>query len=820
MEVKLTARVAVSSALYSIDRPYEYKIPSGLNEKLRPGMRVIVPFGRGNRKCEGFVLKIGESSGAEKLKALYSILDDEPVLDERQIRLGLWMRDRFFSTAYDALRVMLPAGIWFQLKYFYALEDGMTFDMAREAVSGYELALKTLRVLEDHGGRAEDIAIKGLLGDNEARSTLKKLKDMGIIRQEAMESQRVRDKMSQTARLTISAGQAAELAVRKKKNASSQAAVLELLSRIYEADVKELCYFTGASRTTIKRLAAMGAIELEPYEVFRNPEIKGRGTDGKTELNDEQNRAFKGLMMLADRGDASVALLHGVTGSGKTLIYISLIHEMLHRDKSAIFLVPEISLTPQLAGEFVGRFGDKVAVLHSGLSMGERYDEWKRVKSGAARVVVGTRSAIFAPVQDMGIIIIDEEQEYTYKSENSPRYHARDVAKYRCHQSGALLVLGSATPAIESMYNAKEGIYQHFSLRTRYNEMELPRVIISDMKKNLRNGNNLSISNELKEEIEKNLEKSEQSILFINRRGTSNLIACGECGYTNTCPRCSVSLTYHGDNNRLMCHYCGFSRRQAEECPECGGIMRHIGAGTQRVVEHLEEILPGVGVLRMDTDTISGKNPHEKILGRFEDERIPILVGTQMITKGLNFENVTLVGVISADQSLYTSDYKAQERTFSQITQVVGRAGRGGKKGRAVIQTYTPRNEVIRLAASQDYDGFYDQEIEFRRALEVPPFCEIISIVASGIDESCVFACLSYIRRGLEVYLRDREDVTVLGPAAATVSKVNNRFRYKVTLKCKNDKMIREAVSRVIRQASRKNEFRRIAVYGDLGHFD
>lgn len=819
MDMK-TARIAVSSALYSIDRPYEYKIPKGIQNRIRPGMRVIVPFGRGNRKCEGFVLKITDVSGNEKLKTIDCLLDDNPVLTESQIKLGLWMRDRFFCTVYDALRAMLPAGIWFKIELFYTMETGVTAQMAKETVSPWPDAIKVLDILEHYGGSVPLDTIKRIMGDDAATSALKRLRDLALVRQEAARNQNIRDKSSQMAYLSIPAGEAMELAFRKKKSAPHQSAVLTLMCSLGESDVKELCYFTGAPKATVKKLADKGYLELETYEVFRSPEVRERKVGGKLKLTEEQNRAFEGIMLLEGTGEASVTLLHGITGSGKTSIYVSIIENMLKRGKDSIFLVPEIALTPQLAGEFMARFGDNVAVLHSGLSIGERYDEWKRVKKGIAHVVVGTRSAVFAPVKDLGAIIIDEEQEYTYKSQISPRYHARDVAKYRCHQNGALLILGSATPDVESMSCARDGIYHYFSLKTRYNQMELPQVIIADMKKNLRNGNSSVISTELKEEIEKNLLTGEQSILFINRRGTSNLITCGECGYVHDCPRCSVSLTYHADNNRLMCHYCGFSQILAGECPECGGIMKHIGAGTQKVEKELSEIFPGVEVLRMDTDTISGKNPHEKILSRFEEEKIPILVGTQMITKGLDFENVTLVGIISADQALYTSDYRAQEKTFGQITQVVGRAGRGVKKGRAVIQTYTPRNEIIQLAARQDYDDFFEREIELRRVLECPPVRDLVYILATGINESSVLSCLSYIRRGLEVFLEEREDVTVLGPAPAVVTRINNKFRHKVTIKCKNDKMIRDAVSQIIRQASGKKEFRRIAVYGDLGSLD
>lgn len=521
MDIELTARVAVSPAIYSIDMPYEYKIPSGLSGKLRPGMRVIVPFGRGNRKCEAFVLGLTPLGSGEKLKAIDCLLDDEPILDSGQIKLGLWMRDRFFCTVYEALRGMLPAGIWYKIKHIYTLSDGTGIQSAREVASASPAALRVLDVLEDYGGRAELETIKGIIGADTAATGLRRLSNGELIRQETLERQKVRDKTAQSAALAIPAVEAAALASRKKKTAPNQAALLELLSQVGEAEVKELCYFTGASRVSVKKLAEDGYIYLKTLEVFRRPEVPERANTQTDQLTEQQKTAFDGIMRLTEKRSASVALLHGITGSGKTAVYMEVIQRTIDAGKTAIFLVPEIALTPQLAGIFVARFGDRVAVLHSALSMGERYDEWKRVKSGSATVVVGTRSAIFAPVSNLGVIVIDEEQEHTYKSETSPRYHARDVAKYLCHQNGALLLLGSATPAVDSMYSARAGIYHYFSLKTRYNQMDLPGVIIADMKKNLRQGNDSVISNELRGEIERNLELSEQTILFINRRGKS-----------------------------------------------------------------------------------------------------------------------------------------------------------------------------------------------------------------------------------------------------------------------------------------------------------
>ena len=541
-------------------------------------------------------------------------------------------------------------------------------------------------------------------------------------------------------------------------------------------------------------------------------------------LNAEQQAAFEGLDALAAAGRPAAALLYGVTGSGKTQVYLRLIYEALARGRTAMVLVPEIALTPQLLRIFASHFGDDIAVLHSSLRAGERYDEWKRVRSGQARVVIGTRSAVFAPLRNLGLLILDEEQESTYKSENVPKYHARDVAKYRCAQNDALLVLGSATPSVESMYHAKRGDYRLFTLRRRYNEQALPEVLIADMKKELRAGNGTSLSGPLRAGLAAAMEAGEQSILFLNRRGASRMVTCGECGEVPTCPRCSVHLTYHSANGRLMCHYCGHSEPLPDACPSCGGALNFLGYGTQKVEEELHAAFPGREILRMDTDTVSATQSHEKLLSRFEKERIPVLVGTQMVAKGLDFENVTLVGVISADLSLYVDDYRAGERTFSLLTQVVGRAGRGAKQGRAVIQTFTPENDVIRCAARQDYDSFYEQEIELRRMRLCPPFRELFVLTASGPLESAVLRTCMRLRRSLEGWLaqppfRDWE-LTVLGPAPASVAKINDRYRYRLTLAAQNTKEIRAMVAHLVRCAQTDKENKGVSVSADVNPLD
>ena len=604
----------------------------------------------------------------------------------------------------------------------------------------------------------------------------------------------------------------------KRRSAPLRYAVVELLAALGSASSKELCYFTGASSATLRSLTKSGLVRLERREVFRRVRVPEVESAPPPELNEQQQAAFEGLSALAAAGKPAAALLYGVTGSGKTQVYIRLIRQVLDRGRTAIVLVPEIALTPQLLRSFTAQFGDAVAVLHSSLRAGERYDEWK------ARVAIGTRSAVFAPLKDLGLVILDEEQEATYKSENVPKYHARDVAKYRCTQSGALLVLGSATPSVESMYLARAGVYHCFTLSRRYNEQALPAVFIADMKEELRAGNGTSLSLPLRQALEENLRAGEQSILFLNRRGASRMVSCGECGAVPTCPRCSVHLTYHSANGRLMCHYCGHSERLPAACPACGGTLNFIGAGTQKVQEELEAAFPGITVLRMDTDTVSATQSHEKLLSRFEKEKIPILVGTQMVAKGLDFENVTLVGVVSADLSLYVDDYRAGERTFSLLTQVVGRAGRGNKKGRAIVQTYTPENDVILCAARQDYDRFYEQEIVLRRLRGCPPFRDLFVVTASGLSESAVLKTCMRLRRSLEDWLERPEfralEAQVLGPAPASVAKVNDRYRYRLTLACRNTRAVRAMVAHLVRCAQKDKENKGVSVSADVDPLD
>ena len=587
--------------------------------------------------------------------------------------------------------------------------------------------------------------------------------------------------------------------------------------------VKELCYFTGASTATVNRLESAGYLTLSERPVLRCREIQPAQLDGPLELNAEQQACFDGLSEQMGSAKPGVALLHGVTGSGKTSVYIKLIKTCLERGKAVLLLVPEIALTPQLLGLMAAYFGDSVAVLHSSLSTAERYDQWKRVKQGDATVVVGTRSAVFAPCTP-GLIILDEEQEHSYKSESSPRYSAKEVAIWRGAKEGAMVLLGSATPSIESMYRAKSGAYTLYTLRQRYNGRPLPEVDIVDMREELKLGNDTSLSIPLREGILRTRDAGKQTILLLNRRGNSRALVCVDCRETPECPRCNVKLTYHSANHRLMCHYCGFSQPAPERCPSCGGPLKTIGTGTQKVQQELAALFPDMEALRMDADTVSAVNTHEKILEHFQKDNTPILLGTQMVAKGLNLPNVTLVGVLDADLSLYTGGFRAGETTFNMLTQVVGRAGRGDSPGRAVIQTLLPEHQIIRLAAKQDYDGFYDLEVRLRQAQSAPPFGDLAAVTFTGQEESFVLRGAAVFRDSLNACLRQAaysaEKCTVLGPAPCVVPKVNYHFRYQLTLRCRMTKPLRQLLAYLLRQFGKDKANRGVSAFIDVNGYD
>ena len=805
----LVAEVAVQTTAYHFDRLFGYLVPEAFAKELQVGCRVMVPFGKGTVLRQAVVIRLRPTEEAvresglplDKYKSIAAVLDKTPLIDQNMIELAEYMRERTFCTLFDALRIMFPAGVNLTTMAAFSVADAyrgsQEFSGEEQLVVDY-LSHRT-------GYVRKKIILSDLLLDLDSE-ILEDMTHKGVLLRDYDAVRTVGDATVRMVRLTEQVGSEGDLAHWPEKLTKKQLAAAEELFRIGTCSAKELCYFTGVTEAVLKGLVNKDVIEYYEQEVYRRPYEVGKPRSPKEiQLQEDQQQAFDGLVTQWQEG-GGVGLLYGVTGSGKTSVYLRLIDEVFAEGKGIIVMVPEISLTPQTLDLFYERYGDTVAVFHSGLSAGERLDEWKRVREGLARIVVGTRSAVFAPVKDLGLIIMDEEQEHTYQSDRSPRYHARDIAKFRCAKHGGLLVLASATPSFHSFANAEAGHYRFYALRTRYGEARLPDVVTVDLCKERQSGNKSSISRVLLAELKRNLEEGRQSILLMNRRGYNTYVACEACGHVVTCPNCSISLTYHNANRRLMCHYCGYSVPFSRVCPECGEEeVRYSGSGTQKVEEELAELLPGVRVLRMDADTTMQKYAYDRNLNAFRQGEYDIMVGTQMVAKGLDFENVTLVGVLNADKELYNDDYQSMERTFDLITQVVGRAGRGRYSGKAVIQTMNPGNEVIRFAREQDYESFYSYEIGVRKIMVYPPFCTLVSVGFRGVNQERVEQAAGVFLEGLKSRLEEGADIRLiaLGPMPERVLRMGGTYRYRVLLKCRFNAPFRAFLSETLREFMR-----------------
>lgn len=793
----MIAQVYVNTTNLNIDKSFDYLVPTALEGKISAGSRVRVPFGGANLPKEAYVTLLKEESSFSSLKQIRSVTDDFPVLTKSSMDLCFHMRERYFCTFSEAAALMLPPGTdakfeeWISLSHKY-------YENIHFAKTSRQQQL--IKLLEENEGSAEMAQIKSALGKC-ARATVNTLIKKEICEKSFRDKRRANEK---SVRVAFYCGEdeiSTHIAQLEKK-APKQAAALKALGEFSELSVPDIIASSGATRNAVEALFIKGLIDYREVEVLRNPlEGKSRAELPPLVLTDAQKKAADTVI-----GQGSKTfLLHGITGSGKTEVYMSIVSDALKKGKQAILLVPEISLTPQMTRRFFDRFGDSVAVIHSALSLGERLDEWRRIRRGDARVIIGARSAIFAPCEKIGVIIIDEEHEQSYKSESSPRYHARDIAHFLSKAHNCPLILGSATPSVESYYRAKCGEYTLIELLERYNKKPLPEVYIADMSNELKEGNKTVLSRLLASEMAQNLEKGEQTILFLNRRGYSTFVSCRDCGFVFTCPQCSVSLTYHKNSDVLKCHYCGHCESIKNVCPKCGSAkVRDFGKGTQKAQEQILQIFPDAKLLRMDTDTTSTKRGHEKLLDKFAEEKTDILLGTQMVTKGLDFENVTLVGVLAADASLNIDDFRAQERTFNLITQVCGRAGRGAKKGRAVLQTYDAENRVLLLAAKQDYKSFFEDEIEYRRAFYYPPFCDIINITVSSSSKEDAESAANQVAMKLKMALRAYEDCIFYGPSAAPLSKIQGRHRYRLWIKCAADEALIAALRDVLHEKDAK----------------
>nr|WP_297274642.1 primosomal protein N' [uncultured Agathobaculum sp.] len=805
--------VAVDAATYAIDKLYSYRVPDELREQVQIGTRVLVPFGFGNKRAEAVVLTFREDAGGMKLKPVLEVLDDTPILSAQQLKLAAWMRERLYCTFFDCVHVMLPAGLWFKRNETYTLAPDADLAALRQRDGD---AGRVLSLFDQPGQTLAVSDIRQRLGGKSVTRVLDALTGEGVLTYHSNTVQKSGDKTEKMLALDMEAGEAM---ARISRRSPARLDVVSVLADGGWMSQKELVYMTGVTDAALRDMVKKGMLRARKEERLRTPDFSEVPPAPLPILSAQQQQAYDGLAALMDEDAPRAALLFGVTGSGKTQVYLKLIAHALEQGKSAIVLVPEIGLTPQVMRQFAAQFGDTVAVLHSALSAGERYDSFKKIKSGRARVVIGTRSAVFAPVEHLGVLILDEEQDGAYKSEQSPRYHARDVAKYRAAHEGALLVLGSATPSVETYYGAKQGKYPVFSLTERFMGTSLPEVQIADLRGQAREGRSGVIGQQLESELIDTLNRGKQAILFLNRRGNSRVIGCALCGWVPACPSCSTSMTYHSASGRAMCHYCGASVKITGTCPVCGGTSLFTETpGTQKVEQELHEKFPSARVLRMDADTMTTKGAHEKLLAQFAKGGADILLGTQMVTKGLDFENVTLVGVLDADQSLYAQDYRARERTFSLITQVVGRAGRRFDTGKAVIQTYSPTHPVILTAARQDYEAFYEREMETRQALQCPPVCDLTVLTAVGEVEQQVLASLLSLKTRLQSLMEGQyADVKapVLGPAAAQMVKVMGRYRYHLTMRAQNTARWRALIAGVMREFLQDSKNRGVTVFAD-----
>jgi primosomal protein N' (replication factor Y) len=780
----LIAAVALSDATRSYDKTYEYEVFPDDIDKAAPGVRVLVPFGRRNQLRSGWIIEVldQEQEQNKKLKQISQIVDPTPLLSEEMIKLAKWMKTRYFCTLGDAIRLMIPAGLSLKKQSWVRVSDILHDNKSSISFELNPSQKKILNRLEkSKDGMPEQDIVK--IGENS--DDLKFLIDKGLIIRNEFFQQPVNEKTAKAIMPSISKEEFYSLVEEKKVKNIRPIRVMEVLFAEGICTLQDILLIAGVSHGTIRNMAKKCWVSYCEIEVERNP-FENVECDIPKELvlTDEQEEVLQKTIPLLGQNKLNEVLLHGVTGSGKTEIYIRLIKEVIKNKKTAIVLVPEISLTPQVTSCFTAHFGNRIAIQHSRLSQGERYDQWRKIKAGEVDVVIGVRSAIFAPLLNIGIIIIDEEHELTYKSENTPKYDARSVARARCNINGALLLLGSATPSIETYYRALNGRTMLLTMTKRPNSMPLPQTVLVDLREELKEGNRGVLSRKLEEELVNNKNNHEQSILFLNKRGYASFLLCRECGFTIKCPNCSVTLTVHIHDNQNICHYCGYSEPIIKTCPKCESKrIKAFGTGTQKVEEELKEHPAAFRILRMDMDTTSGKYGHKKLLNAFRNKEADILLGTQMVAKGHDFPDVTLVGILSADSSLFNGDFRASERTFQLITQASGRAGRGEKPGRVILQAYNIDDYAIQTAMVQDYEAFYKKEIVMRKLMNTPPFCHIGIVIVSGENQDDAKESLQNLRSQIldkyaKKYAFEYSDVL-----PSPVFIIRKRYRWRLIIK-------------------------------------
>ncbi|MFP5181912.1 primosomal protein N' [Bacillus altitudinis] len=799
----MIAEVIVDVTTKAIDRPFDYRVPDRFKGLVKAGMRVVVPFGP--RKIQGFVTKIKEETDVQSgnIKDIVDLFDLSPVLTDELLELSHWLTEKTLSYHITALQSMLPAAM--KAKY----------EKEIQVLSAEELP----QSLKELFGQQESILYADI--PPEQLKPIQKHVQKGHLEVRYHVSQKSGKKKVRTLQIAVTKEKLEEKQEQLKKNAVKQKALLAFLLQTNETTflAKDLQQQTGASSQTIKALIQEGLLTESYEEIYRDPYRDREFTPSTPlDLTKEQAEAAKPIHQAVSDDKHETFLLHGVTGSGKTEIYLQTIDHVLQKGKEAIVLVPEISLTPQMVQRFKERFGSNVAVLHSGLSTGEKYDEWRKIHRKEVKLVVGARSAVFAPFENLGMIIIDEEHESSYKQEEMPRYHAKDVAIERAGRHQCPVVLGSATPSLESYARAKKGVYTLLTLKRRVNQQQLPHVSLIDMREELRNGNRSMFSEELMLRLKEVLERKEQAVLFLNKRGYSSFVMCRDCGYVEQCPHCEISLTYHRFQKRLKCHYCGHEAPVPAECPECHSEhIRYFGTGTQRVEEELTKVLPEARVIRMDVDTTSRKGAHEKLLTSFGNKEADILLGTQMIAKGLDFPDVTLVGVLSADTSLHIPDFRSSEKTFQLLTQVSGRAGRHEKAGSVIIQSYTPSHYSIELTKQHDYEAFYEQEMLHRRHQSYPPFYFLAMVTVSHEEVTKAAHVTDKIVQFLK--MNCAPNTRILGPAASPIAKIKDRYRYQCVIKYKRENELASLLRKIQDHYQKEMEQKQLMISIDMNPY-
>lgn len=804
----MKALVAVSNASFAFDKPFSYLIPKALVSEITPGTRVVVPFGRSNKKRTGIVLETSLITDDDKtLKSIVSAPDGEPILNSEMLDLVMWLRDNTFCTYYDAVKCMVPSGMNINIDERYSLTEKIAENLTEKQEEAYKRIAESC----DIDSEISELKKEGFAAEIDIL-TLR-----GFLKCDVKSNYKVGESVVLMMRLSDSYKSDPDsfsLTVKQKHLA-------DILAENENISLKESCYLAGVGKTVAKKLIEKGAALEYEKELYRAVTFANQGqmSAGDIILSETQSCVFETVKRQMDIGRPECFLLHGVTGSGKTSVFKKLIAHCISLGRQALLMIPEISLTPQTVTQFQELFGETVAVIHSGLSKGQRMDEYKRIKRGLAKIAVGTRSAVFAPFDNIGIIIVDEEGERSYKSDSSPRYNAIEVAKKRCRTHNSVLLLASATPSVESYYYAQKGIYKLLEMKERYSGTLLPKVGIVDMNLEREDGNTSEFSSILIDEINENLKNHEQTILLLNRRGYHTIISCVYCHTPIYCPNCSIPLTYHKINNTLMCHYCGHTQPQEETCSVCGSTsFKQMGFGTQKLEEQLSELFPSARVLRMDADTTMSRYSYEENFKAFGYKKYDIMIGTQMIGKGLDFPDVTLVGVLSADKALFAGDFRSYERTFSLVTQVVGRCGRGGKPGRAYLQTFMPDHYVLNLAAKQDYKGFYNEEFAIRRALIFPPICDICVFGISSEDDKKASETSDKLLEIIKEHVNNGISfpIRVLGPVRCSYGKINGKYRWRVILKCKNTPDLRDFVRSVLYKINQFADSGKVNIYADI----